>query len=73
MTNTKQLGAGFIAFLIALPLVSYGFTMDISLIWGAGLLLLVAGAIVPVYARLHKGDSCCETSERRVWQRFLHL
>lgn len=72
MTQTVQLGGALIALLLALPLISYGTTTNINLFWWAGLLLIVGGAAMPIYARLHRGDSCSETSPRRLWGRLLN-
>lgn len=72
MTQTVQLGWAVIALLLALPLISHGSTTNIDLFWWAGLLLIVGGAAMPIYARLHRGDSCGEKSPRRLWGRLLH-
>jgi hypothetical protein len=72
MTQTVQLGGALIALLLALPLISHGTTTNNNLFWWAGLLLIVGGAAMPVYARLHCGDSCSEKSPRRLWGRLLH-
>lgn len=69
MVQTKQLGMALLALLLALPLVSAGFTADTPLIWGMGLGLLLLGAAVPIYAKLHRGDSCHEKSKRPLWKR----
>ena len=73
MLQTKQLGVALLALLISLPLVSLGFAIDASFLWRAGLLLLTVGVATPIYERLRCGDSCNETSKRRLWSRRQHL
>ncbi|MEL6150697.1 MAG: hypothetical protein AAFV33_00190 [Chloroflexota bacterium] len=71
MNQTMQLGGALLALLIALPLVSSGAGSS-AFLWIVGLVLIVAGAVVPVYLRLHRGDSCQEKSKRRLWHRHRH-
>ncbi|MEM6281620.1 MAG: hypothetical protein AAF787_05475 [Chloroflexota bacterium] len=70
MNQTTQLGGALLALLIALPLVSY--SAGGSVLWVLGLALMIVGAGMPVYLRLHRGDSCHEKSKRRLWWRIRH-
>ena len=70
MSQTRQLGSALLALLIALPLISAGMTLGSTIIWGGGLLLLLIGTIVPIYSRVHRGDSCSEKSLHCYWGRL---
>lgn len=54
MRRTTILSIGFVLLLIALPLISIGAMNSLTWLWGLGLLLLLAGLLIPPVLRLRK-------------------